>query len=128
MQPRSKQIEMTLEEFCLMPQEFGWKYEYFDGKAWVRPWEWHVFLEADVPHTDASASSAIRPLRPEDAEDLIEAFGETFDSSIEFCDYSDEQFRSFARKRVQNILAGRKGALDPSSRVARTPVPARCRA
>jgi GNAT superfamily N-acetyltransferase len=118
MPPRSKQIEMTFEEFSLLPQEFGWKHEYFDGKAWIRPSEWHVFLEVEVPRTDASVSSAIQPLRSEDAEALIDAFRETFESSVEFCDYSDEQFRSFASKRVAGVLAGRDGALDPSSRVA----------
>src|SRR5437867_3166311 len=105
---------MTVDEFLALPQEFGWKYEYFDGKAWIQPWEWHVFLEAEIPRGSARRPPAIRPLRPEDAEDLIDAFCETFESSVEFCGYSDEQFRSFAPERIEELFAERHGALDPS--------------
>jgi ribosomal protein S18 acetylase RimI-like enzyme len=113
-----KQIEMSVDEFLSMREEFGWKHEYFDGKAWIQPWEWHVHVEVEVPPEPASVPATIRPLRPEDAESLVDLFRATFEASVEFCGYSDEQFHEFARQRVEGVLAGKSGDLDSASRIA----------
>lgn len=39
---KSKHIPMSVEEFHLMEHPFGWKTEYFSGKAHLTPREHHV--------------------------------------------------------------------------------------
>ncbi len=107
---------MSVEEFLAMPESFGWKHEYFDGAAWIQPWEWHVHVEVEIPSVAEGDDSRVRPLRPDDADGLIGAFERAFESSVEFCGYSDEQFRAFARERIEGVLTSTERPIDRASR------------
>lgn len=114
---KSKEIEMTIEEFHLIEHPFGWKTEYWDGKAHLTPREHIVTTRLDISERTNTNSSErtntsnfnLIPMMQSYKAQMIEAFFETFKDSVEFCNWEEEQIYKHAEKNINNYFEGKRG-------------------
>lgn len=94
-----------------MPWKFGWKHEYFGGEAHITPRHDHVHVRFDgeVSPSELPKGLRMRPPIPADAPDLIEAFIETFEDGVEFCDWTEDMINTHARTSITEYFDGRRG-------------------
>ncbi len=94
-----------------MPWRFGWKHEYFGGEAHITPRHDHVHVRfrGSVPSAELPNGTSMRPVSPEDAPELVEAFIETFEDGVEFCDWTEEMTHEHAEMNITEYFAGRRG-------------------
>jgi GNAT superfamily N-acetyltransferase len=118
---KSKHIPMSVEEFHLMEHPFGWKTEYFSGKAHLTPREHHVRTQLTLIPQAIVASDRIVPVDPSLQVQMIAAFFEAFEDSVEFCDWSLQDIRNHAVKNIKNYFQGVRGKPHPASRMAVEP-------
>jgi GNAT superfamily N-acetyltransferase len=120
---KSKHIPMSVKEFELMSHPFGWKAEYFDGEAHFTPRELIVRTKLTVTNQEnahirpANVSGLMVPVEPSFKERAIDVFVETFEDSVEFCDWSLAAFHAHARKNINNYFQGIRGTPHPASRM-----------
>lgn len=103
-----------------MPWRFGWKHEYFGGEAHITPRHDHVHVRfsGEVPSAELPRGLSMRPASSDDAPALIEAFIETFEDGVEFCDWPEEMVHDHARTNITEYFAGRRGEPMDASRLA----------
>jgi GNAT superfamily N-acetyltransferase len=118
---KSKHIPISIEEFELMEHPFGWKAEYFNGKAHLTPREYLVRTKLTLIPQEIATSCQIVPVDPVLQEQTIETFLETFQDSVEFCDWSLDNIRIHARKNITNYFQGVRGKPHPVSRMVLEP-------
>jgi GNAT superfamily N-acetyltransferase len=118
---KSKHIPMSIEEFELMEHPFGWKVEYFSGKGHLTPREHHVRTQLTLAPQVVAGSGQIVPVDPSLKEQMIAAFFEAFEDSVEFCDWSLQDIRNHAAKNINNYFQGVRGKPHPVSRMALEP-------
>ncbi|PSB51510.1 GNAT family N-acetyltransferase [Chamaesiphon polymorphus] len=118
---KSKHIPISLEEFELMEHPFGWKAEYFDGKAHLTPREYLVRTQLKLLPQAIFRSDRVVLVDPSLQEQMIETFLEAFEDSVEFCDWSSNLFHTHARKNITNYFQGVRGKPHPVSRMVLEP-------
>ncbi len=93
-----------------MPWRFGWKHEYWDGHAHITPRHDHVHVRfsGEVPLAELPRELSMRPVSSDDAPALIEAFIETFEDGVEFCDWTEEMIHEHAEMNITEYFAGRR--------------------
>ncbi len=110
---------MTEAEFELLPHEVGWKYEYSDGCAHIRPRPMAARLRAPITRRPvAETGCRIRPMTEADVPGLVRAFADGFRDTVEYCDCTGAQVRRAGADAVATFFAGRRGAFHPGSRLA----------
>jgi RimJ/RimL family protein N-acetyltransferase len=117
----SKHIPILIEEFEWMFHQFGWKAEYFDGKAHLTPREHLVRTQMKLAPKKSATAHQIVPVDPLQQERIILAFLEAFEDSVEFCDWSLEAFNTHARRNITNYFQGKRGKPLPVSRMVLEP-------
>jgi RimJ/RimL family protein N-acetyltransferase len=117
----SKHIPISIEEFEWMFHQFGWKAEYFDGKAHLTPREHLVRTQMKLAPKKSATAHQIVPVDPLQQERIILAFLEAFEDSVEFCDWSLEAFNTHARRNITNYFQGKRGKPLPVSRMVLEP-------
>ena len=117
---RSRRIPMTVEEFELLPMVLGWKYEYYDGKAHIRPGHTIAVVRMEVEPRKVSAPRPLLGVTMEDERQLIQAFFDAFRDTVEYCDWERRKIEQSARKSIKTFFAGRRGHPHTSSRLALT--------
>jgi GNAT superfamily N-acetyltransferase len=117
----SKHIPISIEEFELMEHPFGWKAEYFDGKAHLTPREHLVRTQMTLAPKKIATAHQIVPVDPLWNERMILAFLEAFEDSVEFCDWSSDLFHTHARKNITDYFHGKRGEPHPVSRMVLEP-------
>jgi GNAT superfamily N-acetyltransferase len=118
---KSKHIPISIEEFELMEHPFGWKAEYFDGKAHLTPREYLVRTQLKLLPQAIFRSDRVVPVDPSLQEQMIETFLEAFENSVEFCDWSSNLFHTHVRKNITNYFQGVRGKPHPVSRMVLEP-------
>jgi GNAT superfamily N-acetyltransferase len=118
---KSKHIPISVEEFELMEHPFGWKAEYFDGKAHLTPREYLVRTQMTLVTQSVFSSERVVPVDPCLQEQMIETFLEAFQDSVEFCNWSLNDIRIHARKNITNYFQGVRGKPHPVSRMVLEP-------
>jgi GNAT superfamily N-acetyltransferase len=118
---KSKHIPISVEEFELMEHPFGWKAEYFDGKAHLTPREYLVRTQMTLVTQSVFSSERVVPVDPSLQEQMIETFLEAFQDSVEFCNWSLDDIRTHARKNITNYFQGVRGKPHPVSRMVIEP-------
>jgi RimJ/RimL family protein N-acetyltransferase len=106
---------MTVEQYLTMPHEFGWKYEYWDGEVHITPREMAVTASVPVQTREVRGVLPLRAVAPADEAELMTAFTESFEDSVEFCDWPARSFQRSVRESIQGYFAGRKGKPLPAS-------------
>ena len=115
---KSKYIPMSSEEFQLMEHPFGWKAEYFSGKAHLTPREHLVRTHLILAPQSVAGSDRIVPVDPSLQESMIAMFFEAFQDSVEFCDWSVDEIHTHTTKNINNYFKGVRGKPHSVSRMA----------
>lgn len=106
---------MSFAHFHRLPRNAAYKYEYFDGRAWLnpRPRYYHALLNlpplADRPLEGVRAQTVLRSVQPTDWEDLAPLFAAAFDRQQPFSGLEDEARITAARKSLEHTRTGGDG-------------------
>src|SRR5262249_16546096 len=109
------ELPITFEQFHQLPRNAAYKYEYFDKRAWLnpRPRYYHALLDlpplADRPLEGVSRKTTLRPMRPEDWEELAPLFAAAFDRQQPFCGLERQQRAEAVRKSLEHTRTGGDG-------------------
>ncbi len=115
---QSQRIPMSYEEWRCLPYQPGWKYEYFDGCAHIRPSHQIAVTQVAVTPRSVTAPCTLRPVLDADEAGLLSVYMQAFDDNQAFCDYTEAQFHEAAQKDLGDSFHGRRAPLLPASRVA----------
>jgi GNAT superfamily N-acetyltransferase len=115
---RTRPVAMTVEEFLVLPQLYGLKMEYFDGKLHIESRHLHVPVRTRLRNRPG-----IRPLRMRqpahaDSAELTELFYDSFRGTIDYCDYPPDAIRKSGGECVESFYTGKQGPPLESSRLA----------
>lgn len=115
---RSQHVPMSFEEWERLPRPPGWKYEYFDGCAHIRPGYQYAVTALELTVRPVNPPCLLRGVSPEDEALLLPVYLEAFEDEPTFCDYSDEKFRDAARADLRATFSGNRAPPLAASRVA----------
>ena len=110
--------KMTIEEYHSLPMKPGWKYEYYDNQAHIRPGSAIVSVVVPVEMRSFSCPLLLRPVTPEDVPKLRTAYFVGFRDGDDFYGWTQENIRKMAREDIQKQFAGKKGNPMMASRAA----------
>ena len=94
---KSQHLAISFDEFERMPHPFGWKAEYYNGKAHFTPRGYVVRTKLALPLSFVETTYFIQPLDSDYKLQMIQAFYEAFCHSVEFCDWT--------KKDIQKVLS-----------------------
>ena len=115
---RSQHIQMSWEEFELMPIKLGWKHEYWDGQAHISPRWQSVTATCPVQQRNVHAPCTMRPVTEQDEQQLITGYVEAFRDAFDFCDWDLEKIQTAARDDIRKIFSEQRGRFLAASRIA----------
>src|SRR5438309_6950108 len=87
---------MSFQAFENLPHRLGWKHEYWGGIARLRPGWTTVTFELDLSPRTAFHRRGVRPVTPDDAAELADAFLSAFARAPEYVGYPLPAFRKQA--------------------------------
>lgn len=114
---RSRRIQMTLEEYEMLPFQLGWKCEYVAGYAHFTPRHQPVITAIKVEPQQVSCPFQIRPASISDVDALIQPYALAFGETIEYCDCNQQQIEKAARDALQSHFANARGEHHTASKV-----------
>jgi N-acetylglutamate synthase-like GNAT family acetyltransferase len=106
---KSIEIPMTSEEFEMREHPFGWKAEYWGGKAVFTPRYHIVTTKLDLTYRTINQRYPLLPVDIIFKEQMIEAFFESFQDSVEFCNWSLEEIQAEATRNINRYFLGKRG-------------------
>ena len=112
---------MSVEEFQIMEHPFGWKAEYYSGQGHLTPREHLVRTQLTLLPQAVTVAERIAPVEPSLTEQMIQAFCEAFQDSVEFCDWTLDAIHAHAAKNVNNYFQGVPGQPHPVSSMVLEP-------
>ncbi|MBO0614551.1 MAG: hypothetical protein RL122_2447 [Pseudomonadota bacterium] len=115
---KHQRIPMTVEEYHLMEQPFGYKVEYWDDHAVITPRENHVVTQLRVVARVVSPVCRLVALDPSRQQEMAETFFDAFHDTVEFCDWNESHVREFAAHSISGYFAGKRGVPYPASVMA----------
>ena len=121
---KRKDIPMTFEEYEVFAYPFGWKCEYWDGQARLRPRGMGVTTRLDLTTCDLTPPVTKYPLVPVDptyTNQMIAGYFEVFADSVEFCDWPIEEIQKSAERCMERYFNGKRGDPLPASVIALAP-------
>jgi hypothetical protein len=110
-------LPLTLAQFRRLPRNAAYKYEYLGDEAWLtpRPRWFHALLTLEpvaVPQpVDAGEDVLLRPLRPDDWDDLPGLFAASFRTVQPYGSLDEEGRRQAAREAIEQTRSGGDGPL-----------------
>lgn len=97
---------------------FGWKAEYWDGKARFTPREYGVKAILHPRQRSLKIAHEIKPVDPAYKRQMIRTFFETFYDSVEFCNWPAKNIKAHARNNIEGYFNEKRGKpLDVSKMV-----------
>jgi ribosomal protein S18 acetylase RimI-like enzyme len=109
---------MSFETFeRTIPIRPGWKREYYGGMARVRPSWTTVTFELELVQRPERRVRGLRPVVPEDAPELVDAFLDSFRFAPEYAAYSMRDYRAKAAEFVTAFFGDVRGTWSPASAV-----------
>jgi RimJ/RimL family protein N-acetyltransferase len=100
---------MTLTEFELMPHPFGWKAEYYGNQAHLTPRHHAIKTKLIVKSTAIKTTNTLKIIDPLYKPQMIAAFYEAFQDSVEFDEWEQERIKKYATKNITDYFAGIRG-------------------
>src|SRR5947209_6862818 len=115
---RSQRLPMSIDAFELLPRKPGWKYEYWDGHAHMRPA--HAVAELTLPLRPREVASplTLRAVTAADAAALSRAFYSAFRGTAEYCGWPLRRIRESSVECIETFFSGERGTLLEASRMA----------
>jgi len=112
------ELPLTFAEFLALPQNPAYKYEYFDGRAWLtpRPKNCHALLDLrsftrPIATLATQEDTVIRPLVDEDWQQLPSLFSAAFHRVQPFASLVDKTRLEAARECLRQTKEGTEGPL-----------------
>ncbi len=115
---KHQRIPMTVEEYHLMEQPFGYKVEYWDDHAVITPRENHVTTQLAVVARGVPSICRLVALDTSRQPEMAETFFDSFHDTVEFCDWNESHIREFADRSISDYFAGKRGVPHPASVMA----------
>ena len=113
---RAIRRRMSIETFeRSVPVLPGWKREYYDGKARVRPSWATVVLELTAAPPAAPRVTGLRRLTEADRPELADAFLDAFRFAPDYCDYPLAAYRKTADQYLTDFFGAVRGQRSPAS-------------
>jgi GNAT superfamily N-acetyltransferase len=105
------QLRLTPGQFAQLPRNAAYCYDYLDGEAWLnpRPRYYHALLELATLAAGGAADIALRSVAPEDWDELIEVFAESFCDQQPFAGLSHDTRLAAARGSLEQAREGGDG-------------------
>lgn len=98
-----------------MPRRLGWKYEYWDGQAHIRPNYMVAVCSLDLRGRQPLAAPGAVPVTEDMGPALVQLFYDAFLDTTEYCDWPAEQVWESGRKCVEGYFAGSRSQPLPVS-------------
>ncbi len=115
-------IPMSIEDYEVLENPFGWKVEYWDGHARFSPRSIGVTTTIDpLSPRQFEHHYTLVPVSPNDRDRMIAGYFEAFSQSVEFCDWSPESIQESAAKAINHYLSGKRGDTLSASVIALAP-------
>jgi GNAT superfamily N-acetyltransferase len=118
---QSKHIPMSIEEYELLEEPFGYMVEYIDGEAIFTPREHFITAKLTIAERTINTSDYLLALDSSFKPQMIEGFFEAFKESVEFCDWSAAEIRAHAEKNIHQYFERIRGKPHPASVMALAP-------
>jgi GNAT superfamily N-acetyltransferase len=115
---RSIHRKMSFAAFEHLRWRLGWKHEYYDGRAHIRPASLMVTLRLDLAPRTEPKFPGIRPLWRSDEARLEEPFLAAFAQAPEYADYPADRYRRTASEYLGRFFGSVRGEWSPVSLVA----------
>jgi hypothetical protein len=109
---------MSWAAFERLPHRLGWKHEYYDGMAHLRPSWTQVVFELDLTPRAVRRRRGIRPVTPADAPALRRPFLEAFALASEYVGWPMAKFRRAADEYLDRYFGTVRGEPSPVSVLA----------
>ena len=109
---------MTEKAFRLLPMVPGWRYEYNEGMARIRPSHRFAITTVRLSPRPISTKLMIRPITGADEAALIETFFDAFSDTVEYCDWNEDAIWKSSGECIRSYFDGKRGAPLPASRLA----------
>lgn len=109
---------MTIDEYHLLEQPFGYKVEYWDGHTVITPRDNPVTTCLAVTAREASPSLRTVPVDPARQQEMAETFFAAFHDTVEFCDWYEHKIREHAENNIKGYFEGKRGEPHPASVMA----------
>jgi GNAT superfamily N-acetyltransferase len=121
--PRTKRLrsihrKMSFAAFEHLRWRLGWKHEYYDGRAHIRPASLMVTLRLHLAPRIEPKFPGIRPLRRSDEARLEEPFLAAFAHAPEYADYAADRYRRTGAEYLERFFGNVRGEWSPVSLVA----------
>jgi hypothetical protein len=110
--------KMSWAAFDRLPRRLGWKHEYIDGTAYLRPSWQYVRYTLDLAPRDPGRQLGVRPVTPQDELALRQPFLEAFALAPEYVGYPMAKFREAAAKYLAGYFGDVRGIASPVSVMA----------
>lgn len=118
---KSKRVRMGIQEYLDLEQPFDYKVEYLDGEAVYSPRECVVNAHLNVTPQAVATDYSLLPADISWKQDMMAAFFEAFQDSVEFCDWEVDAIKAFAAKNIKDYFGGIRGQPHPASVIALSP-------
>lgn len=118
---KSKEVPMPLDEYLNLAQPFGYKVEYWDGKAIYTPREHHIDTKLTLAPQAVTTSYCLQKVDAANNTQIIDAFFAVFKDSVEFCNWEEPDLAEFAKTRINDYFKGQRGTPHPASVLALSP-------
>lgn len=117
-------IPMSFAEYEVLERPFGWKVEYWDGKARLTPR--HIGISTRLSLVPSAQQSipqqhSLVPVDSTYADQMIAGYLEVFADSVEFCDWPLEKIQESAERDIGRYFSGKRGDPLPASVIALDP-------
>src|SRR5438128_2652658 len=102
-------LPLTLEQFHELPRNAAYKYEYFDGAAWLSPRPKHYHAVLDLRPSERESGVALRHVVPEDFERLEHLFCGAFARHQPYGSLTTERRLQAAYEALEKTRTGGDG-------------------
>jgi GNAT superfamily N-acetyltransferase len=121
--PRMKRLrsihrKMSFAAFERMRWRLGWKHEYYDGGAHIKPASMSVTFRLDLAPRRGHTMPGIRPLRRSDEGALQAPFLSAFAQAPEYANYTADRYKRAAAEYLGRFFGSVRGEWSPVSLVA----------
>ena len=120
---KHQRLPMSVEEYRVLEQPFGWKVEYWDGQAHFTPRGMGGKTAIDLrtvslPQQINSQQHILVPVDVTYAEQMMAGYFDAFINSVEFCDWPVQDFQRSAERCINRYFEGKRGEPLPASVIA----------
>jgi GNAT superfamily N-acetyltransferase len=115
---KRQRIPMSIEDYHLLEQPFGYKVEYWDGHTVITPRDNPITTRLAITAREVNPTCRIVPVDPTRQQEMAETFFAAFHDTVEFCDWYEHKIREHADSSIKRYFTGKRGEPHPTSVMA----------